>query len=194
MLDPRQRQRCGASRATPGIDTEPTWSPTGADDRVRLRPQRHVPRVRDGSRRDRTCASSPPAAFTPSRAGRRSATSSPTRMRTGAHEIWVDRRRRLRIARRLTNGGGDNQSPTWSPNGRHHRVPVESSRVAGRSTRCSPTAAPQEPITKGASDSTSPSWSPQIAVIAMCRCRDNRQLHGSRPSQGRSHGVAAVLR
>jgi len=80
--------------------------------------------------------------------------------RTGAHEIWVVDADGSN-ARRLTNGGGDNQSPTWSPNGRHiafqtnrqGRWQIYAMLVDGSA---------QEPITKNAGDSTSPSWSPRL--------------------------------
>ena len=68
--------------------------------------------------------------------------------RTGAHEIWVVDADGSN-PRRLTNGGGDNQSPTWSPNGRH--IAFQTNRQ-GRWQIYAMLAdgSAQEPITKNA--------------------------------------------
>jgi TolB protein len=80
--------------------------------------------------------------------------------RTAGHEIWVVDADGSN-ARRLTNGGGENMSPTWSPNGRH--IAFQTNRT-GRWQIYAMLAdgSAQEPLTKAAGESTSPSWSPRL--------------------------------
>ena len=60
-----------------------------------------------------------------------------------------------------TSSGGDNQGPTWAPNGRH--LAFQSNRL-GRwqvFAMLADGSAPA-PLTRGQSESTSPSWSPRL--------------------------------
>ena len=79
--------------------------------------------------------------------------------RQGTHDLWA-------ISpdgsnpRRLTSGG-DNQGPTWAPNGRH--LAFQSNRL-GRwqvFAMLADGSAPA-PLTRGQSESTSPTWSPRL--------------------------------
>jgi TolB protein len=80
--------------------------------------------------------------------------------RQGTHDIWA-----VNLdgssPRRLTSGPGDNQGPTWAPNGRH--LMFQSNRLGTWqlfSMLLDGTA--QTPMTKGSVDATSPSWSPRL--------------------------------
>src|SRR5204862_352287 len=83
----------------------------------------------------------------------------PFERRPGQPDIWivdVDGSN----PRRLTSGG-DNQGPTWAPNGRH--LAFQSNRL-GRwqvFAMLADGSAPA-PLTRGQSESTSPSWSPRL--------------------------------
>jgi len=80
--------------------------------------------------------------------------------RAGTHDIWV-----VDVdgsnPRRLTSGGGDNQGPTWAPNGRH--LAFQSSR-SGRWQIYAMLADGNAPtaLTRGSAENTSPSWSPRL--------------------------------
>ena len=81
--------------------------------------------------------------------------------RNATHDIWVVDADGSN-PRRLTNGGGDNQCPTWAPNGRH--LAFQSNRLGRLANfrHARRRQHPATPITKNASESTSPSWSPRL--------------------------------
>jgi TolB protein len=80
--------------------------------------------------------------------------------RHGAFNIWAVNADGSG-ARPLTAGPGDNQGPTWSPNGRH--LAFQSSRLGGWQIFAM-FADGTEPtqITRSAGEHTSPSWSPRL--------------------------------
>ena len=62
---------------------------------------------------------------------------------------------------RLTVGPGDNEAPTWSPNGRH--LAFQASRLGGwQIFTMLADGSEQAPITRGTGERTSPSWSPRL--------------------------------
>jgi TolB protein len=142
-----------------GIDTEPTWSPSG----------REIAFISDRS--------GPPHVYVMDAAGGgvRPLTSggrhtqprwSPKgdmivyTMRQGTHDIWGVNADGSN-ARRLTSGPGDNQGPTWSPNGRH--LMFQSNRLgAWQIFSMLADGSAQAPVTRGSTESTSPSWSPRL--------------------------------
>lgn len=141
-----------------GIDTEPTWAPTGrqiafVSDRTGTP---HVYVMDDQGTNVRRITSG--GFHTQPRWSPRGDAIAYTQ-RAGTHDIWlveVDGSN----ARRLTSGG-DNQGPTWAPSGRH--LAFQTNRL-GRwqifAMLADGTGA--APITRGATESTSPSWSPRL--------------------------------
>ena len=142
-----------------GIDTEPTWSPTGRQlafisDRTGS-PNVYVMDAEGTSVRQLTSG----GFHTQPRWSPKGDTLLYT-SRQGVHDIWmvnVDGSN----PRRLTGGVGDNQGPTWAPNGRH--IAFQSNRN-GRWQIFAMLAdgAVQESITKAPGEATSPSWSPRL--------------------------------
>ena len=100
-----------------GIDTEPTWSPTGrqiafVSDRAGS-PHVYVMDAEGANVRQLTSG----GFHTQPRWSPRGDVIAYTQ-RAGTHDIWVGRRRRLESAA-ADERRGDNQGPTWAPNGRH---------------------------------------------------------------------------
>ena len=142
-----------------GIDTEPTWSPSGRD----------IAFISDRN--------GPPHVFVMDTEGAnvRPLTSggrhtqprwSPKgdvlvyTMRQGTHDIWAVNADGS-SPRRLTSGPGDNQGPTWAPNGRH--LMFQSNRLGGwQIFSMLADGSAQTPVTRGAGESTSPSWSARL--------------------------------
>jgi TolB protein len=142
-----------------GIDTEPTWSPTG----------REIAFISDRA--------GPPHVYVMDAegAGVRPLTSggrhtqprwSPKgdvivyTMRQGTHDIWAVNADGSN-PRRLTSGPGDNQGPTWAPNGRH--LMFQANRLgAWQIFSMLVDGSAQTPVTRGSTDATSPSWSPRL--------------------------------
>ena len=142
-----------------GIDTEPTWSPNG----------REIAFVSDRGGSPHIYAMDAEGAnvrqitsggfHTQPRWSPRGDMIAYTQ-RAGTHDIWV-----VDVdgsnPRRLTSGGGDNQGPTWAPNGRH--LAFQSSR-SGRWQIYAMLADGNAPtaLTRGSAENTSPSWSPRL--------------------------------
>jgi TolB protein len=142
-----------------GIDTEPTWSPTG----------REIAFISDRS--------GPPhvyvmdaegASVRPLTSGGRHTQPrwSPKgdvivyTMRQGTHDIWAVNADGSN-PRRLTSGPGDNQGPTWAPNGRH--LMFQANRLgAWQIFSMLVDGSAQTPVTRGTTDATSPSWSARL--------------------------------
>ncbi len=142
-----------------GIDTEPTWSPSG----------REIAFISDRN--------GPPHVFVmdteganvhPLTSGGRHTQPrwSPKgdvlvyTMRQGTHDIWAVNADGS-SPRRLTSGPGDNQGPTWAPNGRH--LMFQSNRLGGwQIFSMLADGSAQTPVTRGAGESTSPSWSARL--------------------------------
>jgi TolB protein len=81
-------------------------------------------------------------------------------LRQGNHDIWAVNPDGSN-ARRLTAGPGDNQGPSWSPNGRH--IAFQTSRLGGwQIFAMLADGTEQNPITRGTGERTSPSWSPRM--------------------------------
>jgi TolB protein len=80
--------------------------------------------------------------------------------RQGTHDLWAINVDGSNL-RRLTTGPGDNQGPTWAPNGRH--IAFQSNRLGGWQIFAM-LADGSEPIlvTRGSREATSPSWSPRL--------------------------------
>ena len=121
----------------PGIDTEPSWSPDGPRDRLRVGSRgaaqvyvmdaegTNVRRITQGgfNTQPRWSPKGDAIVYT---------------SRQGNHDLWAVGPDGSG-ARRLTAGPGDNESASWSPNGRH--LVFQSTRgAASGSSRCSPTA------------------------------------------------------
>ena len=80
--------------------------------------------------------------------------------RAGTHDIWAVNTDGSN-PRRLTNGPGDNQGPTWAPNGRH--LMFQSSRLGGwQIFSMLVDGSAQTPVTRGTAEATSPTWSPRL--------------------------------
>jgi TolB protein len=142
-----------------GIDTEPTWSPTG----------REIAFVSD---RDGTphvyVMDAEGASVRPLTTGGRHTQPrwSPKgdmivyTMRQGTHDIWGVNADGSN-PRRLTSGPGDNQGPTWAPNGRH--LMFQTNRLGSwQIFSMLADGSAQTPVTRGSTESTSPSWSPRL--------------------------------
>jgi TolB protein len=141
-----------------GIDTEPTWSPTGRQiafisDRTGT-PSLFVMDAEGTSVRQLTSG----GFNTQPRWSPKGDTIAYT-SRQGNHDIWI-----VNVdgsnPRRLTSGA-DNQGPTWAPSGRH--LAFQSNR-SGRWQLYAMLAdgSAQTLIATGSTEATSPSWSPRL--------------------------------
>ncbi|HEY3065884.1 MAG TPA: Tol-Pal system beta propeller repeat protein TolB [Methylomirabilota bacterium] len=80
--------------------------------------------------------------------------------RQGNHDVWAVNADGSG-ARRLTTGPGNNQGPSWAPNGRH--LFFQTDRLGGwQIFAMFADGGEQVPITKGAGEFTSPSWSSRL--------------------------------
>jgi TolB protein len=139
-----------------GIDTEPTWSPTG----------RQIAFVsnRNGAPHifvmDAEGANVRQITFGGTHTQPRWSPKGDLIVftaREGTHDVWVVGSDGSN-PRRLTSGPGDNQGPTWSPNGRH--LVFQTNRLGGwQIFAMLADGSQQAPITKGPPERTSPSWS-----------------------------------
>jgi TolB protein len=142
-----------------GIDTEPSWSPTGREiafisDRSG-RPHMYVMDAEGAGVRPLTSG----GFHTQPRWSPKGDLIAYTQ-RQGTHDIWVVNADGSN-PRRLTSGPGDNQGPTWAPNGRH--LMFQSNRLGTwQLFSMLMDGSAQTPMTKGSVDSTSPSWSPRL--------------------------------
>jgi TolB protein len=142
-----------------GIDTEPTWSPTGREmvfisDRSGP-PHLYVMDAEGANVRPLTTN----GRHTQPRWSPKGDVIVYTQ-RQGTHDIWavnVDGS----SPRRLTSGPGDNQGPTWAPNGRH--LMFQTNRLgAWQIFSMLVDGSAQTPVTRGSTEATSPSWSPRL--------------------------------
>ena len=142
-----------------GIDTEPTWSPTGREiafisDRNGA-PHVYVMDAEGASVRPLTTG----GRHTQPRWSPKGDMIVYT-MRQGTHDIWAVNADGSN-PRRLTSGPGDNQGPTWAPNGRH--LMFQTNRLgAWQIFSMLADGSAQTPVTRGSAESTSPSWSPRL--------------------------------
>jgi TolB protein len=142
-----------------GIDTEPTWSPTGrqiafvsnrggaAHVFVMDAEGANVRQLTFGSHhtQPRWSPKGDVIAYT---------------ARAGTHDIWSVQTDGS-SPRRLTAGPGDNQGPTWAPNGRH--LLFQANRLGGwQIFSMLADGSEQAPVTRGPGEYTSPSWSPRL--------------------------------
>jgi TolB protein len=141
------------------IDTEPTWSPTGRDlafisDRsgsahvyVMDTDGTNLRRLTSGgfNTQPRWSPKGDTIVFT---------------SRFGSHDIWAISPDGSNL-RRLTAGPGDNESASWSPNGRH--LVLQSSRQGATQlyTMLSD-GSEQQVLTGGPGQASSPAWSPRL--------------------------------
>jgi TolB protein len=141
------------------IDTEPTWSPTGRElafisDRsgsaqiyVMDAEGTNVRRVTSSgfNTQPRWSPRGDTIAFT---------------SRQGNHDIWAISPDGSNL-RRLTAGPGDNESSSWSPNGRH--LVFQSSRLGGTQLYTMlADGSEQQVLTGGPGQASSPAWSPRL--------------------------------
>jgi TolB protein len=77
--------------------------------------------------------------------------------RRGNHDIWAVSPDGSNL-RRLTAGPGDNESASWSPNGRH--LVFQSSRLGGTQLFTMLADGSEQQVLTGGPGSTSPAWSP----------------------------------
>jgi TolB protein len=142
-----------------GIDTEPTWSPTGRDiafisDRAGP-PHLYTMDAEGGNVRPLTSS----GRHTQPRWSPKGDMILYTQ-RQGTHDIWAVNADGSN-PRRLTSGPGDNQGPTWAPNGRH--LMFQTNRLgAWQIFSMLVDGSAQTPVTRGSTDATSPSWSPRL--------------------------------
>ena len=142
-----------------GIDTEPSWSPTGREiafvsDRTG-RPHVYVMDAEGANVRPLTTS----GFHTQPRWSPKGDVIIYTQ-RQGTHDIWAVNADGS-SPRRLTSGPGDNQSPTWAPNGRH--LMFQTNRLgAWHIFSMLVDGSSQTPVTRGSVDATSPSWSPRL--------------------------------
>ena len=142
-----------------GIDTEPTWSPSGREiafisDRTGV-PHVYVMDAEGAAVRPLTSS----GFHTQPRWSPKGDVLVYT-SRQGTHDIWAVNADGSN-PRRLTQGPGDNQGPTWAPNGRH--LMFQSNRLGSwQIFAMLSDGSAQTPITHGTTESTSPSWSPRM--------------------------------
>jgi len=80
--------------------------------------------------------------------------------RQGNHDIWAIGPDGSNL-RRLTAGPGDNESASWSPNGRH--LVFQSSRLGGTQLfTMLADGSEQQVLTGGPGQASSPAWSPRL--------------------------------
>jgi TolB protein len=143
-----------------GIDTEPTWSPTGREiafvsDRAGGAPHIFVMDAEGANVRQLTSG----GRHTEPKWSPRGDSITFT-MRQGTHDIWAVNADGSNI-RRLTAGPGDNQAPSWAPDGRH--LVFQSNRLGSwQLFAMLPDGSEQTAIMRGSEDRTSPSWSPRL--------------------------------
>jgi TolB protein len=141
------------------IDTEPTWSPTGRElafvsDRSGTA-QIYVMDA-EGTNVRRVTSS---GFNTQPRWSPRGDTIAFT-SRHGNHDIWAISPDGSNL-RRLTAGPGDNESASWSPNGRH--LVFQSSRLGGTQLfTMLADGSEQQVLTGGPGQASSPAWSPRL--------------------------------
>jgi len=141
------------------IDTEPTWSPTGRElafisDRsgsaqvyIMDAEGTNVRRLTSGgfNTQPRWSPKGDTIAFT---------------SRQGNHDIWAIGPDGSNL-RRLTAGPGDNESSSWSPNGRH--LIFQSNRLGGTQLfTMLADGSEQQVLTGGPGQASSPAWSPRL--------------------------------
>jgi len=142
------------------IDTEPTWSPTGREiafvsDRSGAAPQVFVMDA-EGTNVRRVTSSGYNTQPRWSPKGDTIAFTS----RHGNHDIWAVSPDGSNL-RRLTAGPGDNESASWSPDGRH--LVFQSSRLGGTQLfTMLADGSGQQVLTGGPGQASSPAWSPRL--------------------------------
>jgi TolB protein len=141
------------------IDTEPTWSPTGRElafisDRSGSAQIYVMDAEGTNLRRVTSSGFNTQPRWSPK--GDAIAFTS----RQGNHDIWAISPDGSNL-RRLTSGPGDNESSSWSPNGRH--LVFQSSRLGGTQlfTMLSD-GSEQQVLTGGPGQASSPAWSPRL--------------------------------
>ena len=142
-----------------GIDTEPTWSPTGREiafvsDRSGTAQIYVMDADGAGVRRLTQSGFNTQPRWSPK--GDAIAFSS----RQGNHDIWLVSPDGSNL-RPLTAGAGDNESASWSPNGRH--LVFHSNRVGVfQLFTMLADGSEQQQLTRGPGETTSASWSPRL--------------------------------
>jgi TolB protein len=142
-----------------GIDTEPTWAPTGRQmafvSNRSGSPHVYVMDAEGANVRQLTFGGHETQPRWSPRGDAIAYTA-----RQGNHDIWVVQSDGSNV-RRLTAGPGDNESASWSPNGRH--LAFQTSRLGGWQVfTMLANGSEQAPITRGIAEQTSPSWSPRL--------------------------------
>jgi TolB protein len=141
------------------IDTEPTWSPTGRElafisDRSGSAQIYVMDAEGTNLRRVTSSGFNTQPRWSPK--GDAIAFTS----RQGNHDIWAISPDGSNL-RRLTAGPGDNESSSWSPNGRH--VVFQSSRLGGTQLYTMlADGSEQQVLTGGPGQASSPAWSPRL--------------------------------
>ncbi len=141
------------------IDTEPTWSPTGRELAFvsnRSGPAQIYVMDAEGTNLRRVTSS---GFNTQPRWSPKGDTIVFT-SRLGNHDIWAISPDGSNL-RRLTAGPGDNESASWSPNGRH--LVFQSSRLGGSQLfTMLANGSEQQVLTGGPGQASSPAWSPRL--------------------------------
>jgi TolB protein len=141
------------------IDTEPTWSPTGRElafisDRSGSAQIYIMDAEGTNVRRLTSSGFNTQPRWSPK--GDAIAFTS----RQGNHDIWAISPDGSNL-RRLTAGPGDNESSSWSPNGRH--LVFQSSRLGGTQLYTMlGDGSEQQVLTGGSGQASSPAWSPRL--------------------------------
>jgi TolB protein len=141
------------------IDTEPTWSPTGRElafisDRSGSAQVYIMDAEGTNLRRLTSSGFNTQPRWSPK--GDTIAFTS----RQGNHDIWAIGPDGSNL-RRLTAGPGDNESSSWSPNGRH--LVFQSSRLGGTQLYTMlADGSEQQVLTGGPGRASSPAWSPRL--------------------------------
>ena len=116
------RDGSGLRRLTnhPEIDVTPTWSPSGQPDRLHVQPHRQPADLDHERRRIGRAADHAASRSAIGRPGRRRrSTRSPTRRSRAPASTSRSSTSRRGRRRPITDGIGSNESPAFSPNGRH---------------------------------------------------------------------------
>jgi TolB protein len=141
------------------IDTEPTWSPTGRELAFvsdRSGPAQVFVMDAEGTNVRRVTSSGFSTQPRWSPKGDTIAFTS----RHGNHDVWAVSPDGSNL-RRLTAGPGDNESASWSPNGRH--LVFQSSRLGGMQLfTMLADGSEQQVLTGGPGQASSPAWSPRL--------------------------------